>query len=288
MGGLCLSLAIAVACGLEQGGLLSDGGLDGGGDAPGQSDAVAGMPDDSGPDSPADTGAPDAFEAGPVDPGSLTSLELWLRSDNVVADGGVVLSWPDQSGKNDKKRDALPKNGNEPGLFLDAGYNWPVLSFFAFNGNTQAQWLQTGAWTGGPFTQPTTVMVVGEGAKYFLDSVNPSQQFAVVTVMGGLRSYAGNYLYDAGPTSGKSAIIAVFSGASSEIHNSQNSATAKGNPGSNGFAGMTIGNYAQPGPSFTLAGYLAEVAVWSRLLTPLEIVELNLYSQQRYGISIAP
>jgi hypothetical protein len=219
----------------------------------------------------------------PLAPDQVPTLELWLRSDTLTTDdaGTTVLSWPDKSSKNDSNRNANALAGNEPQLVADAGYGVPVVSFFG------SSYLQTGTWAGAPFAQPATIFVVGDGAHYFVDSLNAAGQFAVLSIGGDLSLYAGTYVLKGGSTAGKGAIVGIFDGINSVLYNSTNSPVT-GSCGPNSFSGLTIGCYAGKGSQFTLDGNIAEVAVWSRRLTSFEVKCLNLYATQRYGVTITP
>lgn len=292
--GLVIALPLAVfgACSLEEGGV---GTVDaGGGDAPLDQfvgpDATVDSPADApGTDAPMDSPPPMdvQVDAGPLAPSAISGLEFWVRSDVVATDeAGVVTSWNDQSGKGDSNRNAVPTGASGP-VVTDAGYGFPALAFFP--NMLQGSWLKTGNWSAA-IKQPFTVMVIGEGAKYFVDSLDGNNQSAVLTVGTEVHMFAGGTqdLKMGGPPSPKRQIIGVFSGAASEIHNNQLSATAFGNPGNNGFQGLTLGNYASSTAGFSLSGYLVEVAVWSRVLTPVEMISLYKYGSSRYGFAVVP
>lgn len=241
-------------------------------------------PGDGGPDVVADV-QPEA--GGPTSPGEVPlGLQAWYRSDTVdVADGGSqVTAWPDKAPSGDLNRIATTIPANAPTMATDAGYPFPVLHF------PQNTYLQTKVWSGGPFVQPLSFFIVGDGRAYFTDSLNQAAQVAVLGLKTAddLRMFAGASLTDGGTTQGKRAIVAVFEGASSSLHNSSNLPTVGGNAGSTNLTGLTIGAYAGLIGGFALDGYLAEVAVWNRRLTPQEITSLNAYAAARYGVTIKP
>jgi hypothetical protein len=270
------------ACDLNSGGTL---GADGG--AP-VADAYAEALSDVGSDVAfAPDAKVDATDASlPFTPASLAGLEIWLRSDQgLILDGGSVLGWVDQSGKNEAARNASVGAFSPPTL-VDAGFG-PALNFDLNQG------LQTGKWDGGVAVPVSVFVVAGKDPKpptpaYLFDSLTYSAQLAVLVRPDNLLSqYAGTYgATTPGTVSKPMAVVAVFNGPSSFIlRNTNHGDAGSASPGPTSYAaGFTIGNYAPNG--YGLGGYIAEFAVYSRVLTDPEIGSLNTYASTRYGIVI--
>lgn len=275
----------AGACSLDEGSAPSvDGGVPVLDAFP---EAVADVRNDVVVDADASPDAGDAADAAPTfTPATLSGLELWLKADQgLVLDGGGALGWLDQSGKNDPARNASVGTFSAPTV-VDAGFG-PALYFDVSQG------LHTGRWDGGLAAPISVFVVAGKDPKpptpaYLFDSVDYSSQLSVlVGVDNVLRQYAGAYGTPAqGAVSKPMAVLAVFNGASSFLLRNANHGDAGGSsPGANNTTnGFTIGNYAPNGLGF--GGYIAEFAVYSRVLADPEIASLNAYAAQRYGVVI--
>lgn len=274
---------IAEACGLHEGGspFGEDGGilvLDAASEAADVGTDVM-TNQDAGPDV--------ADASPPFTPAVLPGLELWLKADEgLVADGGSVLEWDDQSARNDPSRNASLGTFGAPTV-IDAGFGPGI--FFGVNDG-----LRTGAWDGG-LSDPISVFVVAGkapttpvGNAYLFNSLDPLVQHAVFVQNDNLLlEYAGaNGPSATSVLSEPMAIVAVFNGASSFILQSSNHGDAgSSSPGPNKpTAGFIIGNYAANG--FGFRGYIAEFVVYSRVLSDGEIASLNAYATRHYKIAI--
>lgn len=275
--------AVVGACDLQQTGALNE-------DASVSPDATPEGGPDSQTESSVDDGpTSDVVDGGPpFNPSVLGNLELWLKADEgLVVDSGGVLEWQDQSGKNDPARNAIPGVFVPPQI-VDAG---PFGTAVAFASN---QGLRTAKWDAG-IVDPTTIFVVAGkdppsgSANYLFDSLNGVLQHGVLTQADNqLIQYAGAFGKRAPGVIGKPmSVIAVFNGGQSFIlRNANHGDAGNGNPGpNNSVDGVTLGSYAG-GSNLGFGGYIAEFALYSRLLTDPEIAQLNAYASKRYGIVI--
>lgn len=285
---IAFGLLAGGACALQDGGILTPGS-DGAPlpdvalDSAPESDA---QPPDTGP---VDSSVPDSADAAVVPPSALPNLELWFKADvGVIFDdaGTGVVGWTDQSGKNDPLRNAaLPPKFGAPTV-ISAPFG-PAVYFDTLQG------LQTGQWAGG-ITEPLTVFVVaGKDPQsavpaYLFDSLTQKAQLAVLTgVDHRLYPFCGAYgTAAAGLVTKPMSVIGVYNAASTFLLlNSNHGDAGASSPGPNGFAaGFTLGNF-DPGV-YGFNGYIAEFAVYSRVLTDPEIASLNAYAAKRYGVAI--
>jgi hypothetical protein len=275
----------AQACGLDEGGLP---GSDDGGPLPDRFDGLDAGFDASviDADSGIDSSVVDAADAAPPTgvPGTLSNLELWLTTTSgLFTNGGNVTQWVDQSGKNDPGRNAAPTGTPKLG---DAGFGSAV--FFGLSDG-----LRTGTWSQ-PLNDPSTVFVIAGKAPsgaintYLFDSLDNSKRHAVLMrVDYQFWEYAGGFGSNVvGLVTDPMSIVAVFNGANSFLlQNTSNTDAGRNSPGAvSSITGFTVGNY--PGGDLGLNGYIAEVAVYSRVLTDQEIATLNAYASTKYGVVI--
>jgi len=286
--GLAAITVALVSCTLEESGLLpGDAGVD-------VVDAGFEASVDAGADVALD--AADAAETTVIaNPTALSGLSLWLRGDLgvVLSDAGVdgaVAAWTDQSGANDPLHDALQANiSASPSInAVDVKYNQrQTLSF------PDGTFLRSGAW---PIVQPATYFIVGHAGsntvskdEEFIDSTSASQHMAIVASYNygyGLSATAGlTPPATFGPTQSPTFFVVVFFGANSLVYAQSNTGVAFSS-GTQGSVGYTLGNYVAQENLYALRGALAEVAIWARALSPVEIAQLNAYASQRYAIAL--
>jgi hypothetical protein len=285
-----------LGCGLFDGGVL-DSGPEAGAD-------VITMPDvitqdvsvDGGTDAPIDTG----FDAPPLAPDNIPGLVFWLRGDRGVdiADAGpdgeaLVATWHDQSDAGDPNHTANQITpALQPSLLAqDPQFaNNATVQFFAY------QRLVTGTWNT-TVGAPATMFVVGKSTAiqgtygYFVDSITASPRMAILCspqsqnrvqlVGAGLMETAVT-----GKCDSAASIIGIFDGPSSGVYVSSKQFVPVTGVGASGWAGATIGNNFQSGIGYAPRGPIAEIALWPRRLTVVEIEGLQKYSGARYGIAI--
>jgi len=219
-----------------------------------------------------------------------TSLLAWYRADKgLVLDGsGNVSGWNDQSGSGDANRNlAQATSGKRPAYVANdsVAANRPAMHFVA----ASLQYLTSGAWAGGPFVEPYTVMVIAR------DDGSATSQVFVDNQVGAagenlVWNQAGNY-FVAGTSTGVAAsatpkiFIAEHNGGTSPVNISTNTGANLGALGEN-VTGLTVGATITPG--VYLNGYVYEIAIWNRVLTATEKAQLNAYAAQRYGIGVSP
>ncbi len=231
---------------------------------------------------------------GGLDPSMISSatLECWLRADlGVTVDGFTnVSAWLDQSTAGDAARNAGQSTaGNRPPyVATDAAYNNQA-TIGPFTGS---QYLIQGTWSASP-SQPFTVVVVGNSLDtatnyYFLDSISGDRlPFVDVTGSVYMGSGAGPSLIASGvPAHAPSIIYGELNGLSSTLRVNAATPAITGDGGAGTFNGLVIGCYQ--GLILPLGGPLAEVVVFSGLLSGGDRTGLLSYLSTRYGIAVGP
>lgn len=224
---------------------------------------------------------PDAAPPSPFLPTSVAGCVLWLRADLGVTLSSGVSAWADQSAAGH----SVSESTNKPTFNASGalGNSQPSISF---TGNTQ---LKSATW-GVALPQPLTLFIVAKqitsGTKYLFDNLSdPTQCFvfgqAPTTLLDCGNPTDTNNTYD---TTQPSIFIVTFNGASSNIRLTANTPQANQNMGAAGLTGTTIGNYAGGG---SFAGWeIAEVALFSNVVSSTDAASLNSYAHTRYGIMI--
>ena len=209
---------------------------------------------------------------------NIPGLLVWLSADTIGgADGDSISTWLDISGNGNNV--TQPTSANQP-HYCPGGMNGkPAVKF---DGN---QWM-TGALAGR--TQPETIFVVAVGFdnelgnNTFIDSgtVNRFRLFysstdAYVTIDSGVA------LTNPAVEVNEPFIAAiVYNGASSSFM--INGVNVTGNAGGSFGDGLTIGtDGSQVSP---LTGYIAEVLIYSGILTDLQIQEVTRYLNLKYEV----
>jgi hypothetical protein len=217
-------------------------------------------------------------------PASISGIQAWYKADKAITIGTGVSAWGDQSGIGDGYRNALQANTSLQPTYNSADGYFNYKPSITFSGS---QGLQTGNWTS-PITQPCTYVIVGKGgqnAKYFIDSLNGAVQMALYDSLGYLQLYSpsprGTAYLDGYPGI---MIVQWNSPSSTYFNGNQNTPVLIGNTGTNGAAGLTIGNYA--GMTAAAGSTIAEILVYNRVLTSTEIININNYLSVKYNITI--
>lgn len=172
----------------------------------------------------------------------------------------------------------------------DAAFNnYPTYAF----PNATAPALVSGPWSTA-LAQPATIYVVGQGGAaitaFFMDGIDVANRMAVATVGSQLGCFGGtgfilaniSFAYNA-----KHITCSILNGASSSFYvDGFTTAAATGNTGTNGIAGITIGNSYN---LLTAAGGLkvAEVVVFSGAHTLPQRSRMMKYLGARYGVQVS-
>lgn len=231
-----------------------------------------------------------ASGAAPFNPatGTASTCRLWLRSDlGLTADSGTLVSaWLDQSGQGDSNRNAAAAGSARPGYTSsNVNYNGrPTVNF-----TSAAHRMATGVWSAA-VAQVFTVVLVGRaissGANgYWYESLNGASHLRENN-SSGLIAYAGTVLAR-GTTNAPAVVLVEFNGASTAVYETKRSVTGTvGNAGTGGLTGMYIGN--ETGSAGYLNGELAEILVYSGVLSSGDKTAVFDYLEARYAITLAP
>lgn len=213
-------------------------------------------------------------------PTSVANIKAWYRADL----GASVSAWLDQSGTGDANKNAAQGTGAlQPTLGSSASFNnKPVFTF------TGSQKMATGTWSAA-LTQAFTLMLVGRslsnvGSNYALDNLSDPTQCAVNSSAGTLQAFATTILAPANDPLLASIIFVEFNGASGKIYVNAHTASATGAIGAAGLQGLSIGNYAGGG---AFANWdIAEIALWSGVVSAADRSLLEAYASARYAITV--
>jgi hypothetical protein len=223
----------------------------------------------------------------PFTPATIAGLVFDLDpSRGVVLSGSDVSTVADQSGTGDANKNMTIGPTAPQFTASSASYNsQPAITV----NSTSNCCLVTGTWTSA-LVQPCTVIVVGHtvGASgaYAFDSLNAGAQMGMNGIASGVGLFAGASLSTiVGVQNTPSFLVAVFNSTTSSVRVNAKTAQATGDAGTDGAAGLTIGNWA--GKTQPLNGPLARMLVYSRVLTSLEIGSLATYVTATYGVAIA-
>jgi hypothetical protein len=217
-------------------------------------------------------------------PKNVAGCQLWLRADLGVTGTSTITSWADQSGVGDANRNATASGALRPALnAANADFDGqPTIDFSA------SMQLKTGAWSVAQ-SDPLTFFIVakdntlGVSNIYLIDSI-AGGQCALISASGQMEWYAGSFGGIGDDTLAAFAMVGIFNGSSSkQAFNAKTLASATG-PGTNGFTGMSVGNYQGGG---TFAGTsIAELAVFAGALSAGDAASLQQYAGARYGLVI--
>lgn len=222
-------------------------------------------------------------------PTSFAGCVLWLRPDlGVVEAGGTgtgVSTWTDQSGSPDVARSATqPTLGLRPALIASD----PVYAGKPTVQSSGTKWMTTGVWSQ-TFAQPTTIILVGETVSggRVVDGNGAARQIVWDPLANGFWGmYAGSYVTQStAACTAKSFVLAEFNTTASALAvNSTTPVVSGQNVGTQAL--QQIGLFGLNDGSGASAGKIAELIVFSRLLTPAEKSTMAAYVNARYALSV--
>lgn len=224
-------------------------------------------------------------------PSDISGLGMWIAADDgVYADAGVTLAidgqavqqWEDKSGLG---RHAIQATaGSRPLLKTNSLNGMPVLQF-KYDGVDKFMRSTFGT----ALTQPNTIFIVLKKAAVaaafhrYLDGITSTDRHLLGDDGATLQMFAGESLYAGTPDTDAHIFMMELNGASSALH-MDGSEIGSGPAGAHGITGLTIG--AAYTGTFGLHGDIAEVIVYDRVLTSLEITNVNNYLAGRYAIAV--
>lgn len=225
-------------------------------------------------------------------PPSIPGLVAWYRADMGVTIGTGVVGWADQSGTGDANKNLGQGNPPLQPAFnaSDANYNGkPTLGFATISSNYMA----SSVWSLS-LPQPYSAFVVGNGDgaaanEYFTDGVvlDSGDMLATNTTNSKPALYAGTLLSGGVSTGAPMVMGADFNGASSAMYQNAVTAAATGNAGTSNRTGLIIGCAANVSGGF-LNGRIAEIVIYSSVISAAQRSQLFSYFGFRYAISIGP
>ena len=196
-------------------------------------------------------------------------------------------------------RDIADKSGNGRTLSQTTTNNQPALIANAINGRSVAEFDGSNDTIRAGFTldQPYTIFCVGWHV-----GANPSSNYTMLdgfsggnrgrlfwgsaTTTANLQANAGSTLTLTGTFNAQSPAIheAIFNGASS-LYAWNGSASVSGNAGANNPGGLTLGAFGTGGTAF-MHGRIAEVVLYSRVLTADECTRVRRWLGTRYALTV--
>lgn len=222
----------------------------------------------------------------PFIPLQISGLYLWLRADMGITIATGVSVWADQSGNGDANRNAAQGTGANQPTYNATDANFAGKPSLTFAANSK---LITGTWSVA-IAQPATVFVVGKQdsatpGRYAMDSLSDPPQFALFgDGTNQSHQFAGVDNVVASTSSPKVTVL-EYNGASSKQYLSSLTAAITGDAGTNGAAGLSIGNYAG---SLANGGWtLTEILVYNSILSASNRALVTKYLGSRYGITIS-
>lgn len=218
------------------------------------------------------------------DPTHVSNLLAWYRADKgVTTSGSAVTAWNDSSGNGDSGRNLTVSAVNPNFTASDSNFsNQPTIDFSVANSI-----LKSGTWSI-TRSQPETVFIVGKSAGstsgYWLDCVS-NQSMAIFN---GETPQAYNGVTLTGPSLSTSPrVLAVkFNSTTSNIYDSSTTAAGSGDTGTLSGNNIVVGN-TQGGGAFNLGGAIAEVIVYSGILSSTDFNNVMGYLGNRYGITVS-
>lgn len=215
------------------------------------------------------------------DPVTDPNLVAWYRADlGISLFGSDVANWANQRGS-DVHTDLQGNTLNYPTFVAsNSSYNnQPTVHF----PNTMAY--SEGDWST-PLLQPCTIFMVADNANTTGEWFDGDVARAIVGGGGAapLYMYAGNLLTGTALGSSKSAICAVFNGASSALYVSAKTPTVTGDAGSSGIDRLSIGFHNVM--IYGMNGDVGELLVFDKALDATERGGVWSYISNRYAITI--
>lgn len=207
-------------------------------------------------------------------PTDLDLLKLWLKADSLsLSDGDPIASWTDSSGLGNHAMQAT--EAKKPTYKVNIVNGKPVVRLDGVDDCVQATLT---------VAQPDTMFLVvkGDGTdnKHFIDAQTTRQ---LIGVSGGVQvTYAGTLLSGTGNPTTFQILAALFNGASSQLWRNGTS-IASGNAGASSIVDPSVGGYG----AATMGGDIAEVLIYSSLLSDSDRRAVEAYLGSKYGITVA-
>jgi hypothetical protein len=215
-------------------------------------------------------------------PSDITNLSAWYKADALgLNDGDAISSWTDSS-------------GNAHHAVQATSANQPIYKAGVVNAKSAARFNGTSTFVKIAFvlTQPVTRFVVAKRASAgaFHSLVDGAATYCLLRYENSdaLTAYAGSFLTwgTPTPTSGQWRIHqAIFNGASSSVR-LRGGAAVTGDTNVLSPGGVTIGSYFA-GDGLFFNGDIAEVIVYSRVLTNSESDRVGNYLASKYALTWA-
>jgi hypothetical protein len=228
-------------------------------------------------------------------PTQVPGLLWWLRADLGIISAPPpslsVGSWLDQSGEGDPNRNMVQTvSSSQPTLnVVDTSYNrQATLSFLRTNGQFMDMF---GVPTYAPLSQPTTLFIVGnddglsEMQAYLGDTLGTNYRWACLS--GEYGTDVGTMLLSGVSNSTAPKIFMIeFNDPTTTERISQYTSSVTGNASAGTIGQLELGG--TNGGVNTLNGKIAEVIMYSALLTFTQRQAVLLYLSTRYGIVMGP
>ncbi len=225
-------------------------------------------------------------------PNQISGITAWYRADQGLTQaGGAVSRWADIMGNTN--HDLIQNVAVNKPVFSssDPAYNnQAIISFTA----ASSQNLTSSTWT---VPSTATIIIIGNndnGASQetFIDGSDGANRWIIdnnVTA-NGLRMYQSSGVTASGVTLSSASFIAAVmkpGDVSGSLYSNGNLAVSTGSVGTATTpTSITVGsNYASASSGF-LNGKIAEIAIFNRALTQVEIQSIYAYASARYGITI--
>jgi hypothetical protein len=210
------------------------------------------------------------------------------RADKLVTGTSTITAWGDLSGVGDTNRNAVASGTDRPSLDTsDANLNNQPAIFF-----DATQVLKTATWSIAQ-VQPLTIAVfgykpVGAGTNDAFDGgTNLSIFFLSGAGFGGFMNSGTGAAIVAGPNiTAASLVLCEFNGAvNSKLFINSSAPVGTGDAGTAGFTAFTLGNRVLNSSDGNWK--IAEIAVWSKVLSAQNKTDIAAYALARYGITVA-
>lgn len=200
--------------------------------------------------------------------------------------GGAVASWPDATGHG---HDAVQATTTKQPTAQQVTANGKTYWVARFDGVDDG--LATASFPGGIVAQPDSIVVIHAAAAtttgmLLTDGTTVGARQTISGTSGKWTAYAGNGLNGAALDLLWHARVAIFNGASSSIRQ-DGGGPVSGDAGANSIAGLTLGNNYQMSAAVPYSGDIAEVIFVNAAITASQLVEIDSYAQDTYGITVA-
>lgn len=228
-----------------------------------------------------------------ISPDDLDNMEGWYKADSLsLSDGGTVTTWSDSSSASS---DLSATTGNEPTYHEDILNGYPVVRF---DPSSSIQYLTTSAYSSA-LTQPTSMFIVwkltntkstrSEQVVVTGQSAGSTQKVSVRTddrllmTAGDGGNERLTYPHDV-PFSEFILTSALFNQTQGEFWEN-GELIRRGNIGTNDLDGLTVGA-ASGGSAGGFYGDIAEIIIFSDLLTKQERAGIEVYLANKYALNL--